>query len=96
MPKQRIEGWIWDDDNLAELARHSIRRQTVLEVAGEAARFRRNRRRRAATYQMIGRDRGGALWTICIVQSSFDEGIWRAVTGWRATEAEATWYGSSR
>lgn len=57
-----IEEWEWDDGNLDELARHGLARRHVEQVAEESPRFRRNKRGRAATHQMIGPDFGGAVW----------------------------------
>lgn len=85
-----IGEWEWDDGNLSELARHGIDRSTVLAVAAEDPRFRRNMRRRAASHQMIGPDRGGQCWTVCILHLHGDR--WRAVTGWRSEEHEIDWY----
>lgn len=87
-----IDEWEWDDDNLNELARHGVTRRAVLETAGNAPRFRRNKRNRAASHQMIGPDDGGALWTVCLVEHPTVVGRWRAVTGWRSSDAEAQWY----
>ncbi len=36
------------------------------------------------------------LWVICIVTSSFEPGLWRAITGWRAETPEITWYHQRR
>ena len=85
-----IEERGWDDGNLAELARHGLRRRTVLQVA-RRARFRRNRRHRAATHKMIGADDGGALWVVCIVETT-GRGRWTAVTGWPAEAEDQAWY----
>ena len=85
-----ISEWEWDDDNLKELARHSIDRQKVLEVAKQAPKFRRNKKRRAASHQMVGPDRGGQFWTICVLHL-FDE-RWRAITGWCSEQSEIDWY----
>ena len=63
----------------------------VLSVALEHPRFRRNRTERSATFQMIGPDRGGALWTICIVETIL-RGRWRAVTGWPSEAGDKAWY----
>ncbi len=87
-----LDEWEWDDGNLKELARHGVQRRHVLEVAEYAPRFRRNKKGRAASHQMIGPDQSGAVWAICIVQLPGRSGTWRAVTGWRATQAEAEWY----
>ena len=85
-----IEERDWEDGKLAELARHGLRRRTVLQVA-QRARFRRDRHNRSATHQMIGMDDGGALWVVCIVETTC-RGRWRAVTGWPAEAEDQTWY----
>ncbi len=72
-----IAEWEWDDANLDELARHGVNRRTVLHVATEAPRFRRSKKGRAASHQMIGPDRSGQLWTICIANVYGER--WRAV-----------------
>lgn len=88
-----ISEWEWDDGNLDELAAHGVDRRAVVEVAGEAPRFRRNKKGRAASHQMIGPDRGGRMWTICIVHT-IDE-RWRAITGWPSEDHERSWYDKS-
>lgn len=92
MPNLWIEAWEWDEYNTSELVRHGLSRQVVLAVAEEKPLFRRNKKRRAATFQMVGPDSGGTMWTVCIVRLSYDSGLWRAVTGWKATQVERTWY----
>jgi hypothetical protein len=87
-----IDSWAWDEGNLTELAAHVASRLTVLQVHGRAPRFRRNRRRRAATHQMIGPDDGGALWIFFIVAVTGQPGLWRVVTGWRAEDPDEDWY----
>lgn len=88
-----ISEWEWDDANLEELDGHGLGRPTVLDVASEAPRFRRNKKGRAASHQMIGPDRGGQFWTICIVDV-IDE-RWRAITGWPSEDHERSWYDKS-
>lgn len=88
-----ISEWEWDDGNLEELAAHGLDRHTVLDVADEAPRFRRNKKGRAASHQMIGPDRGGQFWTVCIVEVLDQR--WRAITGWPSEERERTWYDKS-
>lgn len=85
-----IAEWEWDDANLEELARHRVTRRTVLDVAAGAPRFRKNKRRRAASHQMIGPDRGGQFWTICIAAVYGER--WRAITGWSSESHERVWY----
>jgi len=91
-----IDEWQWDDGNLDELARHGLSRRIVERVGEEIPRFRRNKRGRAATHQMIGPDDGGTIWTICIGELPSWPGVWRAITGWKATPAEIGWYERSR
>ena len=88
-----IGEWDWDDGNLEELARHGLDWFVVLQVAEGHPKFRANRKRRAASHQMIGPDRGGRCWTVCIVRLRGER--WRAVTGWPSTPHETRWYGRS-
>lgn len=91
-----IEGWQWDDGNIAELAKHGITPRIVEQVAQEGPRFRRNRKGRGAVKQMIGADFGGRFWVICITPVPHQPGIWRAITGWTAGPHEREWYRRSR
>ena len=85
-----IGEWDWDDGNLEELARHGLDWFAVLQIAEEHPKFRANRKRRAASHQMIGPDRGGRYWTVCILHLHGER--WRAVTGWASTARERAWY----
>lgn len=87
-----IDEWEWDDGNLEELRAHGLSRRLVLQVAGNASRFRRNKRGRAASHQMVGPDAGGTMWVICIAEAAAEPGRWRAITGWRAEEPDIDWY----
>lgn len=91
-----IEAWEWNEGNLDELASHGVARRNVLQVSQGDPRFRRNRRGRAASHQMIGPDDGGKIWVVCIVQAPDRPGVWRAVTGWQARASEREWYRRSR
>lgn len=93
MPRELvITQWQWDEINLGKLAIHGLSRRIVLHVWGEAPRYRENKRRRAASHQMIGPDSGGAFWTICIVEVEGQPGLWRAITGWPSERHEIGWY----
>lgn len=92
MPRLYIAEWQWDEGNLAELAQHGLSRRTVRQVWREGPRFRRNRKNRAASHQMIGPDSGGAVWVVCIVEVVGQPGLWRAITGWRAEDEDEAWY----
>jgi uncharacterized DUF497 family protein len=85
-----IGEWDWDDGNLDELARHGLDWYVVLQVAEGHPKFRANRKQRAASHQMIGPDRGGRYWTVCIVRLAGER--WRAVTGWTSSTRERAWY----
>lgn len=87
-----IQEWQWDDGNLDECARAGFSPRTVDEVTAASPRFRANRGGRAATHQMIGPDRGGRFWVICIVEVTSMPGLWRAITGWTARDHEREWY----
>lgn len=91
-----IIGWEWDEENLGHLRPPRPNRNTIREVATEDPRFRRNRRGRSASHQMIGPDAGGAMWVVCIVEVRTSLGRWRAITGWRARPREIAWYRRSR
>lgn len=87
-----IESWQWDDGNLQELQAHGVSRRTVLQVAAERPKFRKNKRARAASHQMIGPDAGGAFWTICIREVTGQPGLWRAITAWSADPEDVHWH----
>lgn len=93
-----IEGWAWDEEdlpgggNIGHLARHGVSPATVLEVATMGPKFRENAPGRSASFQMIGPDAEMKIWTICILESPGNPGIWKAITGWESTQAEADWY----
>jgi len=96
MPKT-IQEWEWDEGNITELGRHGATPKTVRQVAEGSPKFRSNKKGRAATHQMIGPDAGGGIWVMCILQlEPWEKGRWRAVTGWRANDAETAWYGRQR
>lgn len=87
----RIDDWELDDDNLAELAVHGITAEIFQQVAEEAPRYRRNKKHRAATHQLVGPDYGGGFWVVCIVETH-RRYVWRPVTGWKAHDKDVRWY----
>ncbi len=86
----RTEGWDLDEANIEELDVHAVSVEILDQVAEEAPRFRRNKKRRAATHQMIGPDHGGRIWVVCILETQ--PFIWRPITGWPAGEHEIEWW----
>jgi len=91
-----IREWHWDDGNLGHLRPPRPGRRAIRQVANGDPRFRRNRRGRAASHQMIGPDEGGKMWVVCIAQVPGMEWTWRAITGWEARDHEVDWYRRSR
>lgn len=87
-----IEEWDWQDDDVEHLARHGVQPRDVLAVWREEPRYRRNRRNRGASHQMIGPDGAGNVFAVFIVEDNVTRGLWRPVTGRRATEAERDWW----
>lgn len=90
-----IAEWEWDDDLVDHLARHRVRPSDVLDVWAESPKYRRNKKGRAASHQMIGPDRGGAFFAVFIREVDPDEGRWRVITARRASDAEQDWWGLS-
>lgn len=92
-----IEGWYWDEDNLGHLG-HGLTSDIVEQVSDGTPKFRSNGKKRSASYQMIGPDRGGRMWTVCIVEAEvpYEPGLWMAITGWPSDAPEKDWYKRSR
>jgi hypothetical protein len=92
-----IEEWEWDDNNIEHLAARGITPELIEEeIWLEAPKYNTNRKGRTASHLMVGPDRSGALWTICILQVDEEPALWRAITGWRSKQHEAQWYRRSR
>lgn len=91
-----IADWQWDGDNLDQLAEHGLLAETVYQIADARPKFRRNKRKAAASHQMIGPDAGGRMWVVCIVAVRGRPGLWRAITGWGAEPEDENWYRGGR
>jgi len=85
----RIDELEFDEHNEEELARHGIDPPEVYAVLAGQPVLVRNRRRRAATYKVIGPDSSGAMLTIAIAATRVRR-RWRPVTGWPSTSGEVT------
>jgi hypothetical protein len=90
----RIRDWDFDEANVEELAAHAVTIEIVDDVVQNRPRFRRNKKRRRATHQMIGPDGGGRFWVICLLETG--PSIWRPITGWAAGEHEIDWWRKSQ
>jgi hypothetical protein len=88
----RIEDLLFDDRSRDKLASHRVPIRAVRQVFFERPKYRKNRRRRAASHQMIGPDWGGVMWTMCIKETNYQPGLWRVVNGWPAGDEEKGWY----
>src|SRR5512147_2640561 len=90
----RIQDWELDDANTEELAAHGLAAEILDEVLENRPRFRRNKKNRAATHQMIGPNSGGQFWVVCVVETG--PAIWRPITGWPAADHEIEWWRRSQ
>jgi hypothetical protein len=87
-----IAEWGWRDDDIEHLAAHGVHPRHVLAVWREEPKYRRNRKDRAASHQMIGPDGGGRFFAIFIREDETLTGLWRAITGRDAVSAERAWW----
>lgn len=90
----KVRDWDVDDNNLDELARHGLTLEIVDAIAGNRPRFRRNKKGRAATHQMIGPDHSGRFCVVCVLETG--PAIWRPITGWAASAYEIDWWRKSQ
>jgi hypothetical protein len=90
----QIQDWDVDEANIEEMAAHGLTVEVLDDVLGNQPRFRRNKKGRSATYQMVGPDSGGRMWVACILETG--PGIWRPITGWVAAGHEIQWWRRSK
>lgn len=90
----RSDAWIldflFDDENIEEMARHGVTPRQALQVLDNGPRMGRNRRDRRATHLVIGVDDGGACIAIP-VEPTHDRTLWRPVTAWFCKPHEWGW-----
>jgi hypothetical protein len=87
-----IAEWSWRDEDVEHLAAHGVQPADVLAVWREAPKYRRNRKNRAASHQMVGPDGKGEFFAIFIREDETEQGLWRTITGRRATATERAWW----
>ena len=91
-----IAEWDWRDSDVEHLAAHGVQPADVLAVWREEPRYRRNRKNRAASHQMLGPDGRGGFFAIFIREDDIEKGLWRAITGRAASAAERSWWEGNR
>lgn len=87
-----IADWQWTDEIVEHIARHHVHPSDVLATWLGSPKYRRNKKNRVATHQMIGPDAGGRFLAIFIREDDVYEGQWRVVTARQASDAERTWW----
>lgn len=90
-----ISEWVWDDGNVEEIWAHRLSPRDIIDVWEGAPKFRRNKKGRAATHQMIGPDRGGRFLAVFICENTVQPGLWRVVTARKAERPECEWWQKS-
>jgi len=89
-----IAEWLWDD-NVEHIARHGIAPGDVDDIPRNDPKFRRNRKARAATHQMIGPDAVGGFVAVFLAPVPGVAGLWRVITARPASEPERRWWETS-
>ena len=84
-----ITGFLIDDVNEAEFAKHGLRSDAVFQVLESSYVSVPNRRqdKHRARYLLIGRDNGGAPISIPIEPTHIAD-LWRPVTAWQSGKWE--------
>jgi uncharacterized DUF497 family protein len=80
-----------DDGNEAEMAKHGVSAREIFQLLDSRIVVMRNKKSRAADYQMIGQTHGGRVLIAPIVASAV-EGRWRPITARNATKPEKARY----
>jgi hypothetical protein len=83
----RIAELEFDDDNIEELAGHSITPQEITQILQNRFTVRRNKKNRAGDRQLIGLTNGGRVITVILAPTHLPD-RWRPVTGWDSADAE--------
>ena len=89
MSRVIITGFLIDDENEAEFAKHGLRSDAVLQVLENSYVSAPNRRQdiHRARHLLIGRDNGGAPITVPIEPTHIPD-LWRPVTAWQSGKWE--------
>jgi hypothetical protein len=83
-----VAGFVIDEINEDKFWDHGLSRDRVLQVLDNPWIIAPNRRERAGSYLIIGRDDGGCCIAVPITPTH-DPLIWRPVTAWPCKDSEA-------
>jgi hypothetical protein len=79
--------FLFDDENEGKIAAHRLTSWRVLQVLQNKHIVVPNRRRRRASFLIVGRDNGGACISVPIERTR-DPLVWRPVTAWLSKDSE--------
>jgi len=82
-----VADFLFDDENEAKMAAHGLTPWRVLQVLENKHVVVPNRRRRRASFFIVGRDNGGACISVPIERTR-DPLVWRPVTAWLSKDSE--------
>jgi len=82
-----VADFLLDDENEDKMAAHGLTPRRVLQVLDNTHIVVPNRRRRRASFLIVGRDNGGACISVPIERTR-DPLIWRPVTAWPSKDSE--------
>lgn len=78
----------WNDEAEAHIAEHGVTPREVNQMVENPHIIVRNRQRRRAPVLLIGRTHGGRVLSVPLAKTR-DPGVWRPITAFPATEAQA-------
>jgi hypothetical protein len=91
-PKIDVAGLLFDEENEAKFAKHQVTPGEVQQVLDRSPRFFRNTLDRRAPVVMLGPTSHGLLLLVPLEEAG--DGIWRPVTAFEPTPAQAVRYRS--
>jgi uncharacterized DUF497 family protein len=78
----------WNDETEAHIAEHGVTPREVNQMVENPHIIVRNRQGRRAPMLLIGRTHGGRVLCVPLAKTR-DPGVWRPITAFPATEAQA-------
>src|SRR5438132_1274116 len=87
LPLPFIRGLEFDEFNEAEMNRHHVTRDEVIEVWQNLPIYLRNAKRHTARYIMVGHTNGGRWLAVPIRSIEEKPGVWRPATAFDAPPA---------